>query len=117
MFLNGNLFHKTNFQKKCKHFFNMPNGNVLAMTHFYGQYFLFMKTHFLFCIFFELLIYNIKYKILYYVTAITSMIVGLWHLFVSIMLQWYGYLPMQYENLIVGIDYTNYGFSALLYRL
>ena len=31
------------------------------------------------------------------------------------MFQWYGYLPIQYENLIVGIDYTNYCFSLLLF--
>lgn len=30
------------------------------------------------------------------------------------MFNWYDYLPMQYENLIVGIDYVNYCFSALL---
>ena len=33
------------------------------------------------------------------------------------MFQWYNYLPMQYENLIVGIDYTNYCFSLLLLGL
>ena len=33
------------------------------------------------------------------------------------MFQWYDYLPMQYENLIVGIDYTNYCFSLLLFGL
>ena len=33
------------------------------------------------------------------------------------MFQWYDYLPMQYENLIVGIDYTNYCFSLLLLGL
>ena len=31
------------------------------------------------------------------------------------MFQWYDYLPMQYKNLIVGIDYTNYCFSLLLF--
>ena len=56
-----------------------------------------------------------KYKILYYCTTILSMLVGLWHFFVPVMFQWYDYLPMQYENLIVGIDYTNYCFSALLF--
>ncbi len=40
--------------------------------------------------------------------------VGLWHFFVPRMFNWYDYLPMQYENLIVGIDYVNYCFSALL---
>ena len=57
-----------------------------------------------------------KYKILYYVTTIMSMLVGLWHFFVLVMFQWYDYLPMQYKNLIVGIDYTNYCFSLLLFE-
>ena len=55
--------------------------------------------------------------ILYYVTAVISALVGLWHFFVPWMFQWYNYLPMQYENLIVGIDYTNYCFSLLLFGL
>ena len=46
-----------------------------------------------------------------------SALVGLWHFFVPWMFQWYDYLPMQYENLIVGIDYTNYCFSLLLLGL
>ena len=49
-----------------------------------------------------------KFKLLYYVTTVMSMLVGLWHFFVPVMFQWYDYLPMQYKNLIVGIDYTNY---------
>lgn len=56
-----------------------------------------------------------KWKVVYYLTTVTSMLVGLWHFFVPIMFQWYDYLPMQYENLIVGIDYTNACFSALLF--
>ena len=58
-----------------------------------------------------------KYKVLYYITTVMSMLVGLWHFFVPIMFQWYDYLPMQYENLIVGIDYTNYCFSLLLFGI
>lgn len=58
-----------------------------------------------------------KYKIVYYITVVVSMLVGLWHFFVPWMFQWYDYLPMQYENLIVGIDYTNYCFSLLLFGL
>ncbi len=54
-------------------------------------------------------------KVLYYVSLVFSMLVGLWHFFVPHMFHWYDYLPMQYENLIVGIDYTNYCFSALLF--
>ena len=55
--------------------------------------------------------------ILYFVTVVISALVGLWHFFVPWMFQWYDYLPMQYENLIVGIDYTNYCFSLLLLGL
>lgn len=54
---------------------------------------------------------------LYYITVVTSALVGLWHFFVPWMFQWYDYLPTQYENLIVGIDYTNYWFSLLLFGL
>lgn len=53
-------------------------------------------------------------RILYSVTTGLSLLVGIWHFFVPWMFQWYNYLPMQYENLIVGIDYTNYCFSFLL---
>ena len=56
-------------------------------------------------------------KILYYVSLAISMLVGLWHFFVAHMFKWYDYLPMQYKNLIVGIDYTNYCFSALLFGI
>ena len=56
-----------------------------------------------------------KYKVLYYITTVMSMLVGLWHFFFFFMFQWYDYLPMQYKNLIVGIDYTNYCFSLLLF--
>ena len=56
-------------------------------------------------------------QILYYVSVVISALVGLWHFFVPWMFQWYDYLPTQYENLIVGIDYTNYCFSLLLFGL
>ena len=56
-------------------------------------------------------------RVLYFITVITSALVGLWHFFVPSMFQWYDYLPTQYENLIVGIDYTNYCFSLLLFGL
>ena len=56
-------------------------------------------------------------KIIYYFTVVLSMLVGLWHFFVPVMFQWYDYLPMQYENLIVGIDYINLCFSLLLFGL
>ena len=53
-------------------------------------------------------------KVLYDGTLLCSALVGLWHFFVPSMFRWYDYLPMQYENLIVGIDWTNACFSALL---
>ena len=56
-------------------------------------------------------------QILYYVSVVISALVGLWHFFVPWMFQWYNYLPTQYRNLIVGIDYTNYCFSLLLFGL
>ena len=54
-------------------------------------------------------------RFLYYFTVVFSAIVGLWHFFVPWLFRWYDYLPMQYENLIVGIDYTNYCFSLFLF--
>lgn len=54
-------------------------------------------------------------KSAYFITLILSMLVGLWHFFVPNLYNWYDYLPMQYESLIVGIDYTNLCFSALLF--
>ena len=56
-------------------------------------------------------------QILYYISVAISTLVGLWHFFVPWMFQWYDYLPLQYENLIVGIDYTNYCFSLLLFGI
>ena len=56
-------------------------------------------------------------RVLYYFTVVLSALVGLWHFFVPWMFQWYDYLPTQYRNLIVGIDYTNYCFSLLLFGL
>jgi hypothetical protein len=43
------------------------------------------------------------------------MLTGSWYFFVPHMFDWYKYLPSQYENLIAGIDYTNYSFSAFLF--
>lgn len=53
-------------------------------------------------------------KALYYGPLAFSCAVGVWHFFVPRMFGWYDYLPMEYENLIVGIDWTNFCFSALL---
>ena len=54
-------------------------------------------------------------KIIYYITLTLSVLVGFWHFFVPDLFNWYDYLPMQYENLIVGIDYVNLCFSLLLF--
>lgn len=54
-------------------------------------------------------------KILYYFILTVSALVGLWHFFVPKMFKWYDYLPMEYENLIVAIDWTNYCFSVFLF--
>lgn len=54
------------------------------------------------------------YKILYYIGVSLSLIVGLWHFFVPLMFQWYSYIPNEYHNLEVGIDWTNHCFSFLL---
>lgn len=53
-------------------------------------------------------------KVLYYFVLAVSAAVGLWHFFVPQLFQWYDYLPTQYENLIVAIDWINYCFSFLL---
>lgn len=52
-------------------------------------------------------------KPFYYVGLIISMMFGVWHFFVPWLYEWYTYIP-PYENLIVGIDYTNFFFSLLL---
>ena len=56
-------------------------------------------------------------RILYYLSLGISALVGLWHVFVPWLFRWYDYLPMQYENLVVGIDYINYCFSLFLLGL
>lgn len=50
----------------------------------------------------------------YYTGVSLSFLVGLWHFFVPRMFQWYSYIPAMYENLIVGINWTNLCFSFLL---
>lgn len=54
-------------------------------------------------------------KIIYYLSVTLSLLVGFWHFFVPNLYNWYDYLPIQYENLIVGIDYVNLCFSVLLF--
>lgn len=53
-------------------------------------------------------------KSCYLVGTILSLLIGVWHFFVPRMFQWYAYIPNEYENLIVGIDWTNFLFSVLL---
>jgi len=51
---------------------------------------------------------------LYSLGLILSAAVGLWHFTVPYMFQWYSYIPHEYENLIVSINYVNIFFSLLL---
>jgi hypothetical protein len=53
-------------------------------------------------------------RILYFLGLILSGLVGIWHFFVPAMFQWHNYIPNEYKNLIVGIDWTNFFFSLLL---
>jgi lipid-A-disaccharide synthase-like uncharacterized protein len=51
---------------------------------------------------------------LYIIGLSLSALVGLWHFTVPYLFQWYSYIPNEYKNLIVGIDWTNFFFSLLL---
>jgi hypothetical protein len=53
-------------------------------------------------------------EILYSIGLALSTLVGLWHFTVPYMFQWHSYIPNEYKNLIVGIDWTNFFFSLLL---
>jgi hypothetical protein len=53
-------------------------------------------------------------EILYTLGLSLSALVGLWHFTVPYLFQWYSYIPNEYKNLIVGIDWTNFFFSLLL---
>jgi hypothetical protein len=53
-------------------------------------------------------------EILYIIGLSLSTLVGLWHFTVPYLFQWYSYIPNEYKNLIVGIDWTNFFFSLLL---
>jgi len=52
--------------------------------------------------------------ILYTISLSLSTLVGIWHFSVPYLFQWYSYIPSEYKNLIVGIDWTNFFFSLLL---
>lgn len=53
-------------------------------------------------------------KLCYYIGLFLSLLVGIGHFFVPSVFQWTSYIPAEYENLIVGIDWTNYFFSLCL---
>jgi hypothetical protein len=53
-------------------------------------------------------------EVLYIIGLSLSTLVGLWHFTVPYLFQWYSYIPNEYKNLIVGIDWTNFFFSLLL---
>ena len=54
-----------------------------------------------------------KVKPFYYIGATISLLFGIWHFFVPYLYNWFLYIP-DYENLVVGIEYTNFFFSLLL---
>nr|WP_122013272.1 hypothetical protein [Maliibacterium massiliense] len=58
-----------------------------------------------------------QYRTMAVLGAGLSMLVGLWHFFVPQLFQWYSYIPRAYENLAVGINWTNLCFSFLLLGL
>lgn len=53
-------------------------------------------------------------NILYSTGLFLSFLIGLWHFTVPYIFKWHSYIPKEYDNLIVGIDYTNFFFSLLL---
>jgi magnesium-transporting ATPase (P-type) len=53
-------------------------------------------------------------KVFYYIGTALSLLIGIWHFFVPWMFGWHSYIPSQYKNLIVSIDWVNLCFSLLL---
>ncbi|WP_099205417.1 hypothetical protein [Scatolibacter rhodanostii] len=53
-------------------------------------------------------------KICYYTGTILSLMIGILHFFVPWVFEWYSYIPSEYENLIVSIDWVNFCFSFML---
>lgn len=53
-------------------------------------------------------------KVFYYLGTALSLLIGIWHFFVPWMFGWHSYIPSQYKNLIVSIDWVNLCFSLLL---
>ena len=53
-------------------------------------------------------------KRIYYTGAVGSMLVGVWHFFVPWLYGWSRYIPEEYSNLTVLIDWINLLFSLFL---
>ena len=53
-------------------------------------------------------------EIIYITGLVLSALVGLWHFTVPYLFHWYSYIPHEYKNLVVGIDWINFFFSLLL---
>jgi hypothetical protein len=53
-------------------------------------------------------------KKIYIIGLGLSALVGMWHFSVPYLFQWYSYIPNEYKNLIVGVNWTNFFFSLLL---
>lgn len=56
-------------------------------------------------------------KIIYYIAAVCSMLVGVWHFFVPLLYAWGDYIPKEYSNLTVLIDWINLLFSLFLFGM
>lgn len=54
------------------------------------------------------------HKIIYYIAMACSMLVGIWHFFVPWLYGWSDYIPKEYGNLVVLIDWINLLFSLFL---
>jgi hypothetical protein len=52
--------------------------------------------------------------VLYIIGLSLSTLAGLWHFSVPYLYQWHSYIPNEYKNLIVAIDYVNFFFSLIL---
>lgn len=53
-------------------------------------------------------------KCCYYTGLLLSFAVEIWHFFVPALFQWAAYIPDEYANLLVGINWINYFFSLML---
>ncbi|NLG04272.1 MAG: hypothetical protein GX567_10670 [Clostridia bacterium] len=53
-------------------------------------------------------------KVSYYVGMTSSMFIGIWHFFVPWLYGWKQYIPSEYANLVVLIDWINLLFSFFL---